>query len=427
MAVSQEDTMARGLIVLMILSAAALTLTGRAGRPALARSGPAARAVAAPQAPGTYILNRQSGAVQPIDDATQAAWSPDSTRLATAGSSATFGDGLQIIDAASGSGTVVVPADQGSATNLAWSPDGSQLAFLFQGFGSASAGGPGLYLVNADGSGMRQIAASSLVTFVWTPDGTGITVVELLPAEGGQLGEQIVTIDPTTNNVLTTIFSSPSDTCQVFLAWSPDGRYLAYGGIGFHQGCGDGSTLGLYAWDSTSAMTQRLFSGAADAPLWLDGSVVDEVAPLTGAPGPLPIALMSFLPDGSGSTTLADQIPNSFPAPQPPFQVANGEIMYTASGCDSSAAFIIDPGSAPRQLSAPSIYAYRPNLSPDGAAVAWVAAASDGSDLVLAPADGSPTQMLLTGAPGMSILGWSPDGNALAFSITSTQFTDCIR
>jgi len=88
------------------------------------------------------------------------AWSPDGSRLAF---DARYGGGVWIVGV-DGSGLTEVP--KGSAPR--WSPTGSRLAFQ-------SAGG--IWVINADGSGRREVAAVGRDP-VWSPDGSRIAYLD---------------------------------------------------------------------------------------------------------------------------------------------------------------------------------------------------------------------------------------------------------
>jgi hypothetical protein len=66
----------------------------------------------------------------------------------------------------------------GILDRLAWSPDGTRLAFIadFSSFTGAD-GGRGLYVANLDGSDQRQIPAKEPFSPVWSPDGNFIAYV----------------------------------------------------------------------------------------------------------------------------------------------------------------------------------------------------------------------------------------------------------
>lgn len=62
------------------------------------------------------------------------------------------------------------------ATNAAWSPDGSKLAFIRQ-WGPNKAR---LYTMNADGTGFRQLDRKLRLVVAWLPDGTHLLVIRSL-------------------------------------------------------------------------------------------------------------------------------------------------------------------------------------------------------------------------------------------------------
>ena len=103
----------------------------------------------------------------------------------------------------------------------AWSPDGQRIAFT----SSAFEGNDEIYLINADGTGMRRITDHKNIDQhpAWSPDGLRLAMAserfggeELLVA-GGDLTDQVrVTV--------------AEHTFELRPEWSPDGRGLAYAG-----------------------------------------------------------------------------------------------------------------------------------------------------------------------------------------------------
>jgi Tol biopolymer transport system component len=161
--------------------------------------------------------------IEPIE------WAPDGGSLAVNG----FIDGTSVI--------ALVPTDGGAprvldvgmpAEGAAFRPpDGREI--LFRG---TSPTGFGLFAVRPDGTGLRPVTASTGLSewdayrFAWSPDGEavayqwrevagGLQRLYIIPAEGG------------TPRAVTAIES-------VSVAWSPDGRYLAF--VSFEDGAAPG-------------------------------------------------------------------------------------------------------------------------------------------------------------------------------------------
>ena len=122
-------------------------------------------------------IRRWGADLQPWDGAPR--WSPDGRHIAVAlGSFAhpnkheALGTALFVLDAHGGASRRITPWELG-ASHPDWSPDGSQIAF-------ASAGGhsPSLYVVRADGTGLRKLVQGDtrgsvglLQQPAWSPDG----------------------------------------------------------------------------------------------------------------------------------------------------------------------------------------------------------------------------------------------------------------
>ena len=139
-----------------------------------------------------------------------------------------------------------------------WSPDGKQIAFT-RDFGKTDFSrspdnaelplGRGIFIMDADGSNLRALApsVSTLLTapiqpVFWSPDGNRLALVGYDPAVGGYYpflytvrpdGSELVRIGDLRVYRFQGMYEkvkvtySPSDT----LAWSPDGRRLAFLGV----------------------------------------------------------------------------------------------------------------------------------------------------------------------------------------------------
>jgi Tol biopolymer transport system component len=170
--------------------------------------------------------------------------------------------------------------------DLAWSPDGNHLAF------SASSSGTHIYVINADGSHLRQVTDDNGSEPTWSPDGARIAFVSrhricVTDVTGGQVdcltdstmrastpawspvGDAIAFIvqgDVETDTAAATyvvgidgsnlrhvVDISPRGTFGWPPAWSPDGSMIAY--LGKY---GEDAVIGTYIVDSDGSNVRRL-------------------------------------------------------------------------------------------------------------------------------------------------------------------------
>ncbi len=168
------------------------------------------------------------------------AWSPDATKavfvvcperpILPAELYVVNSDGTGLTNVSNDPGhDVVVCQTDAPFGGIHWSPDGSRLVFW------SGRDPQGLYVVNADGSGLRYLTEGMLPA--WSPTGSSIVFVRSISSEDESVWEvPIYAIDPGGSNERL-VARVPRD-CSGWalhgciaprgLFWSPDGRTLAF-------------------------------------------------------------------------------------------------------------------------------------------------------------------------------------------------------
>ena len=161
-------------------------------------------------------------------------------------------------------GIVVVGADGSGLRGLtsdardrspAWSPDGSRLVF-------ARAGR--LYLIGADGTGLRPIAPriNGAGQPAWSADGRSLALVR----------ESAIYVTRFDSSGLHRIFARAGALVDR-LSWSPDGRWIAFG----LSGEGYGGSIVVVR--GTGGATRYLTDGRAGGDSLVPGDLVDDAEP----------------------------------------------------------------------------------------------------------------------------------------------------
>lgn len=378
--------------------------------------------------PGTYLVEVGSGRTMSVGRSALVAWSPDSKTAAVAELGAeSQAPTLQLVTVPEGTTRVVPIALRGEINQLRWSPDGSHLAFTLTRMGQDP--GPALMVVEVSSGMVEELVPGSIGPFVWTNDSVGITAI-MLDNSGGS----IVILDIRDGRVRETVADARDASCQRGLAWSPDGAFLAYGGPGLREGCGDAGNWGIWTWERRTGTLRQVFQGAADAPQWLAAGDVVAMISEPESNGVPPLALVRFAPDGSATEPIASDLPRMFPQPPRLFQAAGDSVMFPVSTCDRGEAHFWTVGQQDSErVTTEDIFAYRPALSPDATTLAYVRLGKP-HELVLDTIGAGTNRVLARSSLGLQVgtagpwdIGgdWSPDGQWLAIEVTSEQFTDC--
>lgn len=264
------------------------------------------------------VLDAASGERGALHDGSGAvlwgAWSPDGSRIAYIKEGPSPGYEIAVADADGSNPVTIIEEDDTGAVgpdllNLAWSPDGSRIAYSGRTIRRGVANRT-IFIVNADGSGRPTVLDGHWEWVSWSPDGQRLLVSGFPESETGTTQFDLYTARRDGSELVqltsdAVIEHSPS--------WSPDGSRIVFSAGGDHD-------QSVYVMDADGSDVRRLTErdGFDLIPVWSpDGAWIafasdrgatpaQQQANRTGE-GATEIAIFAMRPDGSDVRRLAEE------------------------------------------------------------------------------------------------------------------------
>jgi TolB protein len=241
----------------------------------------------------------------------------------------------------------VLDIPDGFAQYPRWSPDGRQIVFYrlpWDPQGSVY----GLFIINADGSGLRRISGppNGLSPADWSPDGTRLVAYS---------GDRLVVFGSDGSNF---VFLPPTNISTSDLnrgiSWSPDGNEILYNGTHAY----DGSTgPDIWIFNLVTGVSRMLVTPGVDARWSPDGRQVAYVS-TNGFGGPGRLAVINS--DGSNPRMLTT---NSQTLPRMTWSPDGSRLLFVVGGGDYSDlhSISVDGGEARVLTNVPGNFARYPD------------------------------------------------------------------
>jgi len=283
----------------------------------------------------------------------------------------------------------------------AWSPDGTQIAFVSRRDGNSE-----IYVMNADGSGQTNLTSHPDSDYfpVWSPQGDRIAFVTDRESSGPVLGMN-ASISPVVNIEIFVMNTDGSGQINIsqhsgwdsYPSWSPDGEHIVFQ----TNRDDDGGIILLGILPSNLGQEIYIVEANGDNPTNLSNSPEDDVYP-SWSPDGSKIAFGSYRngnweiytmnPDGTGQAQLTNHPEtDSFPSWSPD---GNWIAFHSARDGNSEIYKMTKDGLSQTRLTTSLEWDWGPSWSLDGAKIAFQSFRDGNSEIYVMNADGSFQQRL---------------------------------